>query len=359
MMEEPCGSKTESMLSGKRRALPSGSASNTRVRRELFRYLAGALCLFAITASVTCFTVREGSQALVFRFGEAVRLIDHAGLHFKAPWPIERIVKIDSRNRTVATPLTELLTRDRKNIVLVTGAVWRPSDPALLYRALGTVSNADEKIIGLIVNAKISVFGRYNLSALVSTDAATLQVENMEQDLLLAVNSVAQEKYGVEVIHAGFQRVSLPEQNIAFVLEQMRAERRQHAARFIADGQLQAANIRSSAELEAAKILAESEESAARILGRAEAEAAEIYAGAHRRDPAFYRYVRSLETLEQTLGSQSVLMLRTDSEPFSLLVDRNALAKPIRDLPKSLVGSEVSVASSGGDEGYPPSERRQ
>ena len=288
--------------------------------RGFLRYLVGGFCVAAIILFSVCYTIREGSQGVVLRFGEPVRVTERAGLHFKAPWPVERVKEIDLRNRSISTPQTELLTRDRKNIVLMTGASWRPSDAILFYRALGSAAEADEKINGLIVNAVIAVFGRYDLSALVSTDADTLQVENVERDVLNTVNEIAQDKYGVEVIHAGFQRVSLPEQNVSFVLEQMRAERRQFAARFRAEGQLQATEIRSAADLEAAKLLADAEEEAAGILGRAEAEAANIYAAAHESDPAFYEFVRSLEGLSETLGPDTNIILRTDAAPFQLLI---------------------------------------
>lgn len=271
-----------------------------------------------------CFSVYEGRQGVVLRFGEPVRVIDQAGLHAKAPWPIERVIDIDARNRSFSTPQTELLTRDRKNIVLITGGVWRTSDPVLFYRSLGSVDNADEKTIGLVVNATIAVFGRYDLSALVSTDPGTLQVDQVERDIRNTVNAVAKGTYGIELTHVGFQRVSLPAQNVEFVLEQMRAERRQVAARFIADGQLEATRIRSAADLEAAQILADAEEVAARTAGLAEAAAARLYADAHRSDPEFFAFIRSLETLRRTLGPSSFVTLRTDAEPFRLLVDSGA-----------------------------------
>ena len=288
--------------------------------RTVLRYVVGGFCVSAILLFSVCYTIREGKQGVVLRFGEPVRVTERAGLHFKAPWPVERVKEIDLRSRSISTPQTELLTRDRKNIVLMTGASWRPSDPVLFYRALGSTAEADEKINSLVINAVIAVFGRYDLSALVSTDVGTLQVENIERDVLSTVNEIAQDKYGVEVVHAGFQRISLPEQNVSFVLEQMRAERRQFAARFRADGQLQATQIRSAADLEAANILAEAEEEAAVILGRAEAEAANIYAAAHESDPAFYEFVRSLDELSNMLGPDTTITLRTDAAPFHLLI---------------------------------------
>lgn len=336
------------------------SSESDRRTDSLLRYFVGGFCIAAIILFSVCFTIREGRQGVILRFGEPVRITERAGLHFKAPWPIERVKEIDLRSRSISTPQTELLTRDRKNIVLMTGASWRPSEPVLFHRSLGSPEDADRKISGLIVNAAIAVFGRYDLSALVSTDSETLQVEDVERDVLDAVNEVATGKYGVEVIHAGFQRVSLPEQNVTFVLEQMRAERRQFAARFRADGQLQATKIRSEADLEAAQIVADAEEEAARILGKAEAEAAAIYANAHKSNPAFYEFVRSLEGLSRTLGPEASVTLRTDAEPFRLLIDPGArqpaaqtnLERIERDTDQTafaLSGSKNIPSSSQGD----------
>lgn len=303
------------------RAMP-GRTSSSPTPHHVLRYAVGGFCVVAILLFSVCFSVREGTQAVVLRFGEPVRVAKHAGLHAKLPWPVERVWELDARKRSVSTPQTELLTRDKKNIVLMTGGAWRPSNPVLFYRALGTIENADEKLIGLLINAKISVFGQYDLAALVSTNSTTLQTKRVEQDVLQEVNRTAVSEYGLEVTHIGFLRVSLPERNVSYVLEQMRAERRQFAARFRAEGELEAAQIRSTADLEAARILAAADEEAARIVGRGEAHAARIYAQAHSENPEFYHFVRSLETLRRSLGPTSSVTLRTDSDPFRLLVEQ-------------------------------------
>ena len=240
-------------------------------------------------------------------------------MHFKLPWPIDQANSIDLRRRVLSTPKIELLTRDKKNIVLMTSAVWRPSDPLMFFKAVGTIDAADDKLRGLVTNAQIAAFGRHDLSALVSTDETTLKVATIEGEILEAVNQISQGEYGIEVLSIGFRRVSLPEENVRFVFEQMRAERQQHAAVFRAEGELQASKIRTEADLEAARIRAEGEEAAARILGTAEAEAAAIYAEAHGKDPDFYQFLRSLESLDRVIGEKANVTLRTDAEPFHLL----------------------------------------
>ena len=283
------------------------------------RYVAGAFVLTAILGFALSFSVREGRASVVTRFGSPVRVVTDAGLQLKAPWPVDRATEIDMRRRVLSTPQTELLTRDKKNIVLMTSAAWRPANPLTFYRAVGTVTDADDKLTGLVTNAQIAVFGKYDLAALVSTDASTLQIDAIEEEILGAVNQISVDKYGIEVISVGFRRVSLPEQNVRYVFDQMRAERRQHAATFRAEGKLEAARIRSEADLEAARIRANGEEEAARIRGEAEAEAARIYAAAHGKDPDFYKFLRSLESLDRVVGDNASVTLRTDAEPFRLL----------------------------------------
>ena len=298
---------------------------------HILRYLVAGFAIMAILGFALSFTVKEGSASVVTRFGSPVRVVTETGLHFKAPWPIDRATEIDMRRRVLSTPQTELLTRDKKNIVLMTSAAWRPADPLVFYRSVGTVDDADDKLTGLVTNADITVFGKYDLAALVSTDKTTLKVDAIEAEILRDINEISVDRYGIEVLSVGFRRVSLPEQNIKFVFDQMRAERRQHAATFRAEGKLEAARIRSEADLEAARIRANGEEEAARIRGEAEAEAARIYAAAHGKDPDFYKFMRSLESLDRIVGVNSTLTLRTDSEPFRLLKESTEIVplKPI------------------------------
>jgi membrane protease subunit HflC len=199
--------------------------------------------------------------------------------------------------------------------------VWRVAEPLRFYQSLGSVEGADAKLDGLVTNAKISVLGGYDLSSLVSTDPEDLQVEEIEARILAEVADKAADKYGVTIEEVGFQRLSLPEGNTRYVFEQMRAERKQYAARFRAEGEREAAKIRADTDLEVAQIRAEANEEAARIRGEAEAEAARIYAEAHSLDPEFYRFKRSLESMEKLLGKQSTVVLRTDAAPFDVLED--------------------------------------
>ena len=108
----------------------------------------------------------------------------------------------------------------------------------------------------------------------------------------------------------------------------MRAERRQFAAKYEAEGAQAASKIRSETDLEAASIRAKGDEEVARIRGEAAAQVAKTYADAHRTDPELYRFTRSLESVGKLVNGRTTLILRTDSEPFSLLTSSGVAVPP-------------------------------
>jgi membrane protease subunit HflC len=153
----------------------------------------------------------------------------------------------------------------------------------------------------------------------VSTNPSDLQVDQIESELLASAAPLALHSYGVAIEQIRLERIALPEENVTAVFEQMRAERRQFAAKYQAEGQQEASRIQSEAQLEAARISAKGAEEAARIRGESAAHVAKTYADAHRIDPDLYRFTRSLDSMDKLVTGNTSLILRTDSEPFSLL----------------------------------------
>jgi membrane protease subunit HflC len=279
-----------------------------RTQRWL-RAVVGTLALLAIVFSATAVVVKEGQAVLITRFGRPLRAATQAGLHWKLPWPIDAPITLDMRRRVYETGQTEMLTRDKKNIIARTFVVWRIGDPLTFTQAIGNDGAAEGKLDGLMTNAAIGTLGGHDLSALVSTTPSDLQVDQIESELLASTAPMALRNYGVAVEQIRLERLALPSENVTAVFEQMRAERRQFAAKFEAD-------------LDAARIRAKSAEEQARILGESAAQVAKIYADAHRIDPELYRFTRSLDSLDKLVTGSTSLILRTDSEPFSLLQNK-------------------------------------
>jgi len=291
--------------------------------QQRLRAVVGTVALLAIVFYATGIVVSEGEAVLITRFGRPLRAATQPGLHWKLPFPIDQASILDMRRRVYETGHTEMLTRDKKNIIARTFVVWRIGDPLTFTQAIGATAGAETKLDGLLTNAAIGTLGGYDLSALVSTNPADLHVDQIEHELLTSTATVALRSYGVVIEQIRLERIALPEENVTAVFDQMRAERRQFAAKFEAEGSREASRIRSEAELDAARIRAKASEEEARIRGKSAADVARIYADAHHINPELYRFTRSLESLGKIVSPNSSLILRTDSEPFSLLQSKD------------------------------------
>src|SRR5689334_23201135 len=135
---------------------------------KLQRWLRGVVGMMALGAIVfyaTAVVVREGQVTLVTRFGRPLRAATQPGLHWKLPWPIDQTLWLDMRRRVYETGHTEMLTRDKKNIIVRTFVVWRIGDPLAFVQAIGSESGAEGKLDGLLTNAAIGTLGGHDLSA--------------------------------------------------------------------------------------------------------------------------------------------------------------------------------------------------
>lgn len=308
-----------------------------------------ALFLVAILIGYACYVqVREGNAVVVTRFGEPVRSMTEPGPYFKLPWPIEDARHFDMRKRVFNTPYTATLTRDRRNVVLLTYVVWSIDDPRLFLQSVGDETAASAKLDGMVTAAKNTLMGRYDLSALVSTDPQQIQTPEIESDILAEVQNTASNEFGIAIEQVGFKRIAYEQANVTAVLAQMRAEREAESKKLRAFGDKESQRIRGDAAVKSEEILREGRLEAGRIRGEAERAAAEIYALAHRTDPEFYRYWRSLEALKKTLSQDATVVLRTDQGFFDLLTDppetpRNGELKP---RPTDGDGREVGSGAS-------------
>ena len=175
--------------------------------RSLVRWILAAGILTTIVASSVVVAVREGQVAVVTRFGAPRTVWPDAGLHLKWPWPIEQVWRFDARQRLFNSRFVETLTRDKKNIVLRTFVIWSIGEPLTFLQSVGDLASAEDRLDGLVTNAKNAVLGRYELVALVSTDPTRLKVPEIEADILADVRGTARERFGVDVRQVGLKQL--------------------------------------------------------------------------------------------------------------------------------------------------------
>jgi membrane protease subunit HflC len=308
--------------------------------------LVGRISFAALVAGLliaygTYFSVSEGQAAVVTRLGEPVREISEAGPYWKWPWPIEQVHFLDARLKVFNTPFTATFTRDKRGVILLTYVGWRIEKPLLFLQAAGSSEVAERKLDGMVTAAKNFQMGRYDLSALVSTQPGALKAGEIEQAILDDVRGPMLDKFGVRVEQVGFKRIAFPEENVPSVLANMRAERKAEADRLRAEGDREAQGIRDDALVKSEEMLREGRVRAGTIRGQAEKEAAEIYGQAHKLDPDFYAFWRSLEAVKKVLGGKSTLILRTDQGFFDVLNNNGRMPR------RSSSDSSEPAAGSG------------
>ena len=279
------------------------------------------LGFFAFTTQV-----REGNGAIILRFGAPRKIITDSGLYMKLPWPFESVVKFDGRQQYLESDFLETTTKDNRNIILQSYAVWSVEDPLLYYNSVGSQSKADSYIKDQIFSATNSTMGAYKLSALVSLDTKQLNTDEIQDKIFDQVRKNCKENYGINVTDVNILRISLPNTNLQSVFEQMTADRQKEIDTILANAERDANKIMADADAEAAKIVAEGQISAAEIKASTEKEVAQIYANAQKANVELYKFLLELDTLVASVNDKSVLVVTADSYPFNLLLEYSKMS---------------------------------
>lgn len=299
------------------------------VRR--FAFIAIATVVVVIVINSMLFTVDEARYAIVTTFGKPVRTIKTPGLHWKWPAPAQTVLSFDKRTQVFDPRPTENLTLDRKNIVVDSYACWRIADPNKFLVKVQTMVGA-ENSLGMLVTSELSTeLGKHNLSALVSTGKEQNQLAEIVSAVTRSCETVAAQDYGIEILDVRIKRINLPEENKDYVYERMRAERQEKATRYRAEGEQEALRISGETDQKVREIRSKAYADAQRIKGEADAKALRIYAEAYSRDPAFYKFMRTLQSYEKILGEDTTVIMSSRSELLKLLTDFDptALMTPV------------------------------
>lgn len=270
-----------------------------------------------------CFyVINETQQGVLTNFGRISPPVKQPGLHVKWPRPISRVYKVDRRLQTLTDVSHELITEDQKNILISGYLLWRIVDPILYVEAIRTGANAAERLRDLYLSSSGIVISNKARDAFISLGLEHEDLHEASRDILSSVAPIASTNYGIEVLKAGIIEYTLPMENRPAVIQRMISERARIAARYRSEGEEMAIRIEALAINEHEKLMAEAHAEATAILGEAEAEAMALLGRAYRRDPAFYRFIRALDSYDLIIDKNTTLMLPADNELFRYLDSR-------------------------------------
>lgn len=274
----------------------------------------------ALLGAASFYTVDVTQMAVVTRFGNPVAVVTEPGLRMKLPL-VHKVRRLDARLQVLEPQQTEVLTNDKKNVIVSYFAVWRVADPLAYFRAVPSEAAARSQMTDVLASELGSALASVPFDQLINRDAEKRTLQEMVGRIRQRLQDVARERYGIEVVDFDIRRLSFPDQNRRSVFERMRAERERIARGYRSEGEEEARKIRAQADREESRILAEAYKQSEILRGEGEAEATRIFGEAIAQDPDFYEFTRTLEAYRKFLDDKTTLILPSDSELMRLLVE--------------------------------------
>lgn len=192
------------------------------VKRTL---LITGLSLFSIIALIavftTWYTVDESEQAVVITFGEADETITDSGLHFKLPWPVQKVEVLSKETYSLQFGYeqaadgaiesyddeTKMITGD-ENIVLTDLVVqWKITDPK---KFLFNAEDPKQILHNATSSAIRSIIGSSTIDDALTNGKADIELNT--RDLLVSL--VDKYDIGVSILGVKLQDVELPNKEV-------------------------------------------------------------------------------------------------------------------------------------------------
>jgi len=288
------------------------------------------VALLALTGAL--FVVNETEQVVITQFGKPVRdAITTPGLKLKVPL-MQKANYFEKRFLEWDGDPNQIPTKDKRFIWVDAYARWRITDPLLFFQRLHDERGAQSRLDDILDGETRNTIAKHNLIELVRSANREFvvaeelgaeqqaQIERIEfgrekltAEVLASARARTQD-LGIEILDYRFKRIDYVEEVRKEVYSRMISERKRIAEQFRSEGAGEAARIQGERERDLKVIESEAFRTAQEVRGGAEAEATTIYAAAHNKDPEFYRFLKTMETLRTTFDADTTLVLSTDGD---------------------------------------------
>jgi membrane protease subunit HflC len=279
------------------------------------------------------YIVNESEQVVITQFGKPVGdPITTPGLKIKTPF-LETANYFDKRFLAWDGEPKQVSTRDKRFININTYARWRISDPLQYAKSLSDESRAKNRIGSVLEGATQNAIAKHDLIELVRTTNRDYIVNNEDTNdqsskektviksgrdeltrEILEIAKSSTSELGIEILDFQFKRINYVPEVRKKVYERMVSERKRIAEEFRSQGAGESARISGQKDRDLKEITSDAYRRSQEIKGKADAKAANIYAAAYNKDPAFYRFMRTMEIYGETLDKETILVLSTEGE---------------------------------------------
>ncbi|MDR1365583.1 MAG: protease modulator HflC [Holosporales bacterium] len=281
--------------------------------------LASAFCVLVVIGFLSgIFVVRQTEQALIVRFGNPIRVISTAGLHFKCPFLIDEAIFFEKRLLAIDLAELEVTLGDRRRLVVDAFGRYRITDPLKFYQTVRDELGLQRRLTAMVLGSLRSVLGSAHLSTILSDSRSKVM-----DDLCREVNKSARD-FGVDVLDMRIKRMDLPRENTEAICKRMISEREREARQLRAGGEEKAQIIRAEADRSKAEKIAEVNKKADILIGEGEAEAGKIYADAYSKSPDFFEFYRSMQAYRKSCTSENTKIVMSPDDGFFKFFNRFA-----------------------------------
>ena len=281
--------------------------------KKILLGLVGILVLLGLT---TVFIVDETEQVVILAFGKPVRTITEPGINMKVPFPFQEKIKFDDRLLEYDSPPEEILSKDKKTLIVDNYVRWRIVDALQFLKTVQAIPTALSRMDDIVYSELRRELGTHDMVEIITENREKLM------EIVTFNSNKATLDYGIEVLDVRIRRVDLPAENEESIYARMEAERNRQANKFRSEGEEEAQKIRASTDRDKTIILADAYKEAEGIRGEGDAKAVEVYANAYSADPKFYEFVRTLDTYKKIIDDKTTLVLPADSRLFKLLLGK-------------------------------------
>ena len=325
----------------------------------------GLLIVLILIGFNTTYTVNFHEVAIKTRFGKPVEVVREAGLHFKAPFFIDRITKFDTRKQLLDSPLETVLTSDGQQVLVKAFLLWQIDDsdsgdastsPVLdFYNSYESIDRARADL-GQQLQGALRVVGGYDTAQLVGKNS---KLETAEKEILADLRASA--KNGVEPVTVGISRIVLPESTSVSVLRRMAAVQQTLAQLERQRGTATAENLTSQARTQADTIRNFATQWAARIESEGNEQADRFYQQMQQ-ESELAILLAWRDTLRASLKGNTTFVTDTTRAPFHLLDLNGATNENGIPMPDATYGEPRGTSEPRGsldaknDDGKSPSE---
>jgi len=352
-------------------ANPARKAKNKK-RRIVIAII---IVIFLILVAGPFWTLTEGEQAVIVRFGRLLNSYTDAGIHLKMPL-IDNVVRYPKKIMAWDGEQKSMPTREKQYIWVDVTARWKISDPKKFYESISSVSSAYSKL-GEIIDSEVRTVVAENYlresvrnsnlilqelnagsrKSLTGDDSAELEenvdtflrsgagtdTEVLPQEIVSLIqqpganNEPIQKgrrklaelilersrkmigsEYGIELVDVVTRQIRYTDELTQSVYNRMIKERNQIAEAFRSEGEGKKAEWLGKTDNEKRAILSGAYAQSEKIRGEADAEATRIYAEAYKRDRSFFEFWRALESYSSVLPKLNKT-LTTDMSYFRYL----------------------------------------